>query len=181
MPAWLRRSLQTADMPRLRFGASARPEGKIRTVAGLWLRALLAWDTEARRALAGRLNGGQQGWNYDEPAVMEAACELAVRRFFGSGYDVREITAAVSWMRSANQDRGRTSHGQLEMEAVIRSALGEPDVDISGIIPPVLMEIRIAALGYAILKLGLSQPDIAKLIVEAENVAFKQGWNPPLS
>lgn len=168
-------------MPSLRFGARVRPEGKIQTVVGLWLQAMLVGDAEARRSLTRRLNGGKQGWNYDEPAVVEAACELAVRRFFGSGYDVREITAAVSWMRSADQAKGKTPHGQLEMEAVIRSALGEADVDIGGIIPPVLMEIRGAALGYAVLKLGLREPEIAELIVEAENVAFKRGWNPPLS
>jgi hypothetical protein len=93
--------------------------------------------------------------------MVEAACKLAVRRFFGSGYDVREVTAAVSWMGSVNQGAGKTPHGQLEMETVIRSVLGEADVDISGIIPPVLMEIRAAAFGYAVLKLGRTQLETA--------------------
>lgn len=113
--------------------------------------------------------------------MVEAACELVVRRFFGSGYDVRAITTAVSWMRSAGQAKGKTPHGQLEMEAVLRSALGEMDVDISGIIPPVLMEIRGISLSYAVLKPDLREPEIAALIIEAENVALKRGWNPPLS
>jgi hypothetical protein len=67
------------------------------------------------------------------------------------------------------------------MEAVVRSALGEADVDVSGIIRPVLMEIRGAALAYAVLKLGLTQPEMTALIAEAENVAFSWGANPPLA
>jgi hypothetical protein len=166
-------------MPRMRFGP--RPTARPRTVVGLWLRAMLMRDVEVRRQLTRELNGGKKGWNYDEPAVVQAICELMVRRFFGTNYDVREITAAVSFMRAADQAQNKTPHGQLEMEAVIRSALGETDVDISGIIPPVLMEIRGAATAYCSFKLALREPDVIQMIAEAERIAFERGWNPSLA
>jgi len=168
-------------MPRIRFRPGSRPSAKLRTVVGLWLRATLMRESEVRRQLTRELNGGKRGWNYDEPAVVEAACELMVRRFFGTSYDVREITAAVSFLRTADQAKDKTPHGQLEMEAVIRSALGETDVDISGIIPPVLMEIRGAAAAYCSFKLALPESDIVQMIAEAERMAFERGWNPPLA
>lgn len=54
-----------------------------RTYVGRWLLALLMHDPELREQLRSTLNGGKEtGWNDDEPAVIEAACELAFRLFF---------------------------------------------------------------------------------------------------
>ena len=133
-------------MPRFRQGSRARA-ARPRTVMGLWLYALLTGDAERRRRLSGQLNGGRIGFNRDEAGVVQAACELAVRQFWGSGYDVRDITEAVTFMRKANQARGRTPYGQLEMETVIRAALGETDVDTAGILRPMAFEIHGAVTG----------------------------------
>jgi hypothetical protein len=153
-----------------------------RTVVGQFFRALMAGDAPTRRHLSAKLGGGKAGWNYDEPAVIEAACQLAVRRLWGAEYDVRDITAAVTFMREASiERRGKAPYGQLEMEAVIRAALGEADVDTSGIIPPIIFEVEIGVTGYAIRKLGLSEHQIDQLIVEAEDIAIERGWNPPLA
>lgn len=152
-----------------------------RTIVGQYLRALTTGDAMLWRQLSAKLGGGKPGWNYDEPAVIEAACELTVRRLWGTNYDLRDITAAVTFMRAADQSGGRTPPGQLEMEAIIRAALGETDVDTSGIIPPTTFEVHIAVTGYAMRKLDLSQAEIDQIIVDAENRAFERGWNPPLA
>jgi hypothetical protein len=39
-------------------------------------------------------------------------------------------------MREANLAQGKKPYGQLEMEAVVRAALGDADVDVSGISRP---------------------------------------------
>lgn len=104
-----------------------------------------------------------------------------VRRFFRPDYDVRGVTAALSFMRTATQARNKTPHGQLEMEAVIRSALGETDVDLSGLTPPEVLEIQGAATAYAVLKLALPESEVIQLVAEAERIAIERGWNPPLA
>jgi len=88
---------------------------------GFW--AALTGQPELRERLRPALNGGRDGWNDDEPAVVQAACELAVRRYFFPGYDVRQVTAFVSDLCQATAG-GPTSLDLLEAEAVIRVALG---------------------------------------------------------
>ena len=92
------------------------------TVVGVRLRATLLDQRELTR----QLNYGKPGWNDDEPAVVEALCEIAVREYFGVDYDVRAITSFVSRMRS--QIHSVAPPEQLATEALIRSALGETDV-----------------------------------------------------
>jgi hypothetical protein len=157
------------------------PPAQPRTVMGLWLRALLLRDREARKQLSGQLNGGKLGFNCDEAAVVRAACELSVRRLWGSDYDVHDISAAVSFLRQADLDKGHAPpSGQLEMEAVIRAALGETEVDLSGITPPVAWGIQIVGTGYAVRVLGLGELQVDQLLVEAERITVEQGWHPPL-
>jgi hypothetical protein len=153
-----------------------------RTIIGRFLRAMTQRNAELRKQMTAKLNGGKPGWNYDEPAVVQAACELAVSRLWGTSYDIRDITALVTFIRTADiERRGRTKYGQLEMEAVIRSTLGEIEVDTSGINPQEIFEIQGVMVGAAIRKLGLSQSEIDQLLVEAENIAFERGFNPPLA
>lgn len=163
-------------MPQSRFGPGRLLRAKPRTYVGMWLRAGLLGENETRRELAGKLNGGRDGWNYDEPAVVEAACELAVRRFFSADVDARDITAIAEDM----QQKSKALPGSLEVEAVIRSALGEPEVVIDDIRPPDLMHIRAAVIGYLVINLKANFA-VDELIAEAENVAFKRGWHPPLA
>jgi hypothetical protein len=159
-----------------RAGSSSKP----RTVVGQWLRAGVLGDLAARRALSRRLNGGSDGWNDDEPAVVEIACESAVRRFFGSDPDVREITAFVSDLR--DRVKGSvTPISQLEAEAVIRSALGEDDVDISDLRRVTLFNVRSIVTVRICLRLGLGDKEVNQLIADAERTAFERGWKPPLA
>jgi hypothetical protein len=54
-----------------------------------------------------------------------------VGRLFGSDSDVRYITVFAALLREANAND--PTYDQLKMEAVIRLALGEQDVDTAGI------------------------------------------------
>lgn len=162
------------------FRSRSVSRGGPRTNVGQWLRAALLRQTELRDRLRPKLNGGRKtGWNDDEPAVLEAACERAVGRFFGSDYDVRAVTAFAAQLREANA--GDPTYDQLKMEAVIRLALGEPDVDTQGITAGQKFLIRLVVLGGVVAKLGLGEADVDQLITEAERVAIERGWNPPLA
>jgi hypothetical protein len=151
------------------------------TVVGLFLLAAYRREDEERRRLSARLNGGRRGWNLDEPAVVQAVCELAVRRYFGADYDVRQVTSEVTFVREALLARGRTPHGQLEMEAVVRSALGEADVDVSGISPSVAYWIHMEFAALVGARMDISDQTYGELVAEAEQVAFDRGFSPPLA
>jgi len=152
--------------------------GGQRTYIGQWLRAVLLRQTELRDRLHPKLNGGDKGWNDDEPAVVQAACELAVARFFGTSYDVRAITAFVAELREATAND--PAYDQLKTEAVIRSALGEQDVDTAGITAGQKFSIRLMVLTLAFGKLGLSEANVDHLITDAEKIAVERGFDPPL-
>jgi hypothetical protein len=127
-----------------------------------------------------KLNGGSEaGWNDDEPAVVEAACELAVGRFFGTEYDVRDITAFVAELAEATE-RDLT-RDQQKTEAVIRLALGDRDVETTGITAGQKYFIRIVVVALVVGKLGLREADVDQLITGAEKIAVERGWNPPLA
>jgi len=163
------------------FRSRSVSRGGPRTYVGQSLRAALLRQTELRDRLHPKLNGGREtGWNADEPAVVEAACELAVGRFFGTSYDVRAITAFVAELREATAND--PTHDRLKTEAVIRLALGDQDVDTAGITAGQKLRIRGAVLTLALGKLGrLSEADVDQLITEAEKIAIERGWNPPLA
>jgi hypothetical protein len=149
---------------------------------GLWLRASIMRDKELARQLGRQLNGGKHGWNKDEAGVAQAVCNLAADLYFGQDYDVRAITETVSTLRQATlKNSNSTTHGQLEMEAVIRHALGEVDVDIKGINAKVAFEIQVSVTVFFIWQLGFTEAQVDELIGKAEQAAFDRGWNPPLA
>lgn len=151
-----------------------------RTYVGLWLRAVLLRQEELGYRLASKLNGGRQtGWNDDEPAVVQAACELGVGRLFGTSYDVRAVTAFVGKLREATDNDPK--YDQLKTEAVIRLALGDRDVDTTGITAVEKYGIHSAALAGARAKLGLSEAEVNQLVTDAEKIAAERGFNPPLA
>ncbi|MBO0786230.1 MAG: hypothetical protein J2P33_09150 [Actinobacteria bacterium] len=133
-----------------------------------------------REQLRSTLNGGKKtGWNDDEPAVIEAACEVAVRLFFPEDYDVRTITAFVSELRTPTDND--PSLDQLKAGAIIRFALGEADVVTDDIAPLQKLHIRISVITLLTFKLDLDESAIDKLIIDSERIAFDRGWHPPLA
>jgi hypothetical protein len=151
-----------------------------RTVIGMWIRAFLLRDEELRKQLNGRLNSGNRGWNRDEAGVMQAVCVLAVNVYFRPGYDVRAITEVASRIRAVDQAAGRTPHGQLEIEAVIRHALGEK-VDVSGIDAGVAYQVQGIVTAIIAWETRLTESQVDELITEGERMAFAHCWNPPLA
>jgi hypothetical protein len=147
------------------------------TVVGRWLRAGLLNQRELRAKLDTALNNGKPGWNDDEPAVVEAACEIAAREYFGSDYDVRAITSLVSRLRS--RFRSAEPPEQLVTEALIRSALGEADVVTADIEPVQKFRIRGWVTVEIRIRLGWDEAAVDQLIVAAEQMALERGWNPP--
>jgi hypothetical protein len=163
---------------RQRSGRSKVP----RTCIGQWLRAALLCQQELAGKLSLKINGGTKaGWNNDdEPAVIEAAAELLFPRYFGASYDVRAVTAFAAEIRDGTAGSSRPLP-QLEVEAVIRSALGESDVITNDITLNEKVRIYLIALVGTTTRLGIDTAAVARVIVEAEQMAFERGWNPPLA
>lgn len=159
-------------------GAESFPQ-EPRTVVGRWLLANLLHQQELQQKLSPMLNGGKAGWNNDEPAVVEVACQLTVGQYFRRDVDIREITAFAAEMRS--KIYSVKPPGQLETEALIRLALGDPDVVIDNIVPLDIFTIQGTVTGQAVNKLGLTETDIRELVMKSERLAFERGWNPPLA
>ena len=155
------------------------PPRQPQTHAGLFIRASLLNQEKEKQRLIGRLNGGKPGWNDDEPAVFQAAFELALQVMFPAGADVRDITHFVADLRS-RLSQG-SAPGQLEAEALMRRAMGDSDVVISGISRMDAFKIYSGVTHKIVFDLHLSEPDVNRLVVDAEKLAFDRGRQPPLA
>jgi hypothetical protein len=102
-----------------------------------------------------------------------------VRQYFGPDYDVRAVTDYVATLRAATRDNG--TFPQLETEALIRAALGETDVDVSGISRGARLSIQGPAAVLATDRMGFGEAEMDQLITEAEQITFERGWHPPLA
>jgi hypothetical protein len=59
-----------------------------RTIVGRWLLATILGHEDQRDQLVTRLNEDESKWRkYDEPAVVEVACWLAIRRLLPANAD----------------------------------------------------------------------------------------------
>jgi len=164
--------------------ASGRPGAALPgpvTVVGRWLRALLLRDGEAVPDLRARLNSGKPGWNRDEAGVVQAACDLAVARYFGASYDAGAVTRLASFLHQVEQAGGKAPHSQREIEAVVRHALAEADldVDVGGINARVAFEIQGSVTAFIASQRGWPPPLIDAILGYAEQTAAGRGWNPP--
>jgi hypothetical protein len=148
------------------------------TVVGRWMLAVLLHQRESELRLGRMLNGGKSGWNKDEPAVIEIACEFAVRRYFKSSINIDEIAAFVADMRG--RVRSTSPPGQSETEALIRLALGDRDIAVPQVSASEIFLIHGTVVGQVVYRLQLTQAETRRLVERAERQAFKRGWNPPL-
>jgi hypothetical protein len=153
---------------------------KPRTIVGRWLLATILGVEEQRSQLVTKLNRGESKWKtFDEPTVVEVTCWLAVRRLLPVNADEAQISALAADMRS--KDRSNNVPLQNVMEEIIRAALGYNDVSLEGIASTKLFMAQGFTVGYAYFKLEMEEKEVARLIAEAERIAFGQGWNPPLA
>jgi hypothetical protein len=169
---------------RLLNAAGVAAVAEPRTVIGLWLRALVVGEDVERDRLKPLLNGGKAtGWNDDEPGVVQAACELAARRYFTALAGPERIAAAAADLRDmdrrASEPQGIPARmpGQEAVEAVLRNAAGEDAAIPADIRLSTLFHIRTVFVLYALTKLD-AVFDVDRLICEAEAIAFDRGFQP---
>jgi hypothetical protein len=143
------------------------------------LAGLLNQPAERNRLALNLFNGDKGSWNYDEPAVVIIVSERAIPRLFSRPVDVREVTAFVMKMRS--MIHSTEPPDQLKTEALIRYALGDRDVDISGIKPREMFDILGVVLVSIVHKLQIAEEEVRKMVLDGENAAFDQGWKPSLA
>jgi hypothetical protein len=146
---------------------------------GRWLSAAALSRPDVVEDLGELLPRGVAGFRDDEAAVAEAACELAARRYFGADYDVRAVTVFARWLRDVWV--GGWPLDVMQLEAVIRAALGEREIDLSGITPPELRKAQCVAASYICKVLEMDETAVDAMFAEAEAVAAGQGWKPLLA
>jgi hypothetical protein len=145
-------------------------------VVGNWLAAVLQGQHERRDELVTQVSEGPV--RDDDLALLKAACELAVREYFGADYDVRAVTAFAAEVR---RSQGGFGLGLMEMEAVIRAALGEADVDLSGITPAESGKAGTLAVTHVFQLLEWDESAVNEIVTEAETITFRRGWKPKLA
>jgi hypothetical protein len=145
------------------------------TIAGKWLLAGLLDHRDERDRLAPELKGPRPGL-LDDFSVVETACEIAVRRYFTADYDIRDVTKLAELVRTAWDSDLQLN--LMEVEAVIRAALGEHDVDLSGISKGAKLRVELLAAAGVVRWLSLDEPTARKLVVDAEGLAVARGHHP---
>jgi hypothetical protein len=158
-------------------GTTALP----RTYVGRWLRAGMLDQREERDRLVRALNGGSAtGWNDDEPAVVQAAIELVLSRYYGSR--AADPSGLESLVTPVNEALVADSHPDdvEKAEAVIHSAAGDDTRGIEMVARIDRYRLRAVTVALASAQLELSDADVDSVLREAERVAFEQGFHPPL-
>jgi hypothetical protein len=157
------------------LGAEPRqPEQGPATLVGLWLRATVLDRPVLREAILARIYAGE-GMCRDEVEFCRAAMELAVRRYFPADYDVRQVSAFVA---RSGRIYGPKMPDALEMEALIRACLGEPDVTINDIALGSLLKIGSLVTSRIVRELSLPSHEVDVMLVRAEQIAAERGWHP---
>jgi hypothetical protein len=150
------------------------------TWVGLWLQAVLFGDRVRFKKLNARLNSGSpKGWTLDEPAVVRAAFDLALDRYFDGRYDPPEVAAFAARLREAVSEQDKIIEVDLVQRLIRQSLRGEgPSQDDPNV--RVMQHINLTALKLATMESGMTEPEITSLICQAEDLARSRGWNPPL-
>ncbi|TCC00590.1 hypothetical protein E0H26_02610 [Micromonospora zingiberis] len=129
------------------------------------VRALARADWDSAEALVAEI--GRGGW-IGGLQVIGAAFTLAVNRYFGPGTTPTDVAAWVATTR-ARYDEGDTLPA-LEMEGLIRAALGEPQL-VDNIPAETMIAAEIFVLGQLLLEMTLTPDELNEFVAEAEEVA----------
>jgi hypothetical protein len=163
------------------FSANSRSAALPRTYIGRWMRASMLDHRELRDDLTATLNGGRRGWNDDEPAVVEAAFELMLRRYYGpEGPD----GVSVEWLASLAQEAFAADKSPIDArqaETIIRAALGDSGADLGMIRPMDGYRVRGAVAAFLSVSMKLGESVVDETLREAERLAFERGFHPPLA
>ncbi|GIJ76272.1 hypothetical protein SAMN05443287_102212 [Micromonospora phaseoli] len=129
------------------------------------IRALAKADWDAVDALVVEI--GQQGLA-NGLRVIGAAFALAVNRRFGPETTPTDVAQWVAGIRA--QYQGNDPLPTLEMEGLIRAALGEPEL-VDTIAPETALGAELLMLGQIILEENLSATELDEFVAEAEQLA----------
>lgn len=158
-------------------GTTALP----RTYVGRWLRAGMLDQREERDRLVRALNGGSAtGWNDDEPAVVQAAIELVLSRYYGSrAEDPGGLEGLIALVNEALVADSRPHDGE-KARAVIQAAAGDDTRGIEMVARMDRYRLRAVTVALASAQLELSDADVDSVLRAAERVAFERGFHPPM-
>jgi hypothetical protein len=133
---------------------------------------------EERDRLAQALNGGEAGWNDDEPAVVRATMDQLFREYFApgrSGHDKAGRLIEVVSQALAAVDRPGDA---AKAETLISAALGVGDQDLERISPLDRFQLGALVVSTAAGVLDLEEADVDAVLREAERLTFEQGFHP---
>jgi hypothetical protein len=150
----------------VRTGNAVEP----RTLVGRQLRAAVLRRADERERLYREL---EKTGSVDADSVTRAAFDVAVRRRFRRGVDLRDVSAFVANMRAAFGE----DFPVLETEAMIRHGLGE-DVPVNDIAVSMEIAAKLRTIGSACDSLNLGETEVSAMLVEAEDVARQRGFHP---
>ena len=111
--------------------------------------------------------------------MLEEAARLALHEHFGDSYDVPSVNAFAA----AIQDSWSVPSGigLMELEAVVRAALGETDVDLTGIAAPVRGDAHFFSVLLAARLNRWDPRTLNDLVSRAEAAVFGRGLKPQLA
>jgi hypothetical protein len=146
------------------------------TVVGRWLEASVAREpTEVRKRLGKRLNGGEPGFNADEPAVAAAASLLAVRKLAGDNPTDEQIAEFASDAAEKFSERVHPDEAKLVLTGLLRGQTSESRaVKIDH-----RFTIHMAVFFTACFRLRPTESDLRLLLADAERIAVAKGYKPP--
>jgi hypothetical protein len=160
------------------YQAWSQHRAKPRTYVGQFLRAMILRDGELQEQMRRNLNGGNPGWNDDEPAVVELVCQRILRLLFGKKYTVRDIAEFIDLIELAAAGDPPIDRPKVEM--LIREAIGEPGAEAKDIPRSQKFVLRGIMAPAAAFRLELNESLVDEIIVDSERLAFERGWHPPL-
>jgi hypothetical protein len=151
---------------------------KPRTYVGQFLRAMILRDKELQEEMRRNLNGGNPGWNSDEPAVVELAGQRILRLLFvkeDAAYSSAEFLDLLELAAAGDPPIDRR-----KAEMLIREMIGEPNVEAKDIPRSQRFVLQGMMAPLAAFLLELDEGSVDEIIVDSERLAFERGWHPSL-
>lgn len=158
-------------------GENNSPALRPQTVMGRFLAATSLSQRGVADELGKQIPAGKNGFfRDDEAAIAEKACGLAAEAYFGKDYNVRAVTEFARHLREVWI--GDYKLGVIQFEAVLRAAMGETDVDLSGITRPALTNAQSVTASYICRLLKMDEAAVNALMADAEAAVIARGWKP---
>jgi hypothetical protein len=151
---------------------------KPRTYVGQFLRAMILRDKELEEEMRRNLNGGNPGWNSDEPAVVELVGERILRLLFVKEDTAHSIADFLDLLELAAAGAAPIDRPKTEM--LVREMIGEPNAEAKDISRSQRFVLQGMMAPLAAFRLKLDEGSVDEIIVDSERLAFERGWHPPL-